>query len=105
MSKFLRNAARAIDIGCGSGYFTLAMAKLMPVDSKIYGLDHISKICEFAKKNIRKSHADYLETNKIEIVCGDGRKGWDKGAPYDVIYVGGGILAKFFRIRLTFAIY
>ena len=31
----------------------------------------------------------------IEIVCGDGRKGYEQEAPYDVIHVGAGNLIRF----------
>ena len=43
---------------------------------------------------MNRSHADFITDKKIEIVCADGRKGWPDGAPYDVIYVGGGFYFK-----------
>ena len=49
---------------------------------------------------MNRSHADFITDKKIEIVCADGRKGWPDGAPYDVIYVGGGFYFKLEKIYL-----
>ncbi len=44
-----------MDIGTGSGYMALAMAKLMNSDGiKVFGVDHIPKLIERAKENVRK---------------------------------------------------
>lgn len=32
--------------------------------------------------------AGALEKKEIVMIAGDGRKGWQEGAPYDVIHVG-----------------
>jgi len=39
-------------------------------------------------KNLNKSHSDKLKKGNIEIVCGDGRMGYPKEAPYDAIHIG-----------------
>ena len=39
--------------------------------------------------NLRKDkHSTLLETGEIQIITGDGRKGYPPLAPYDVIHVG-----------------
>jgi len=39
--KFLKPGGRAIDIGCGSGYVTAAMALALGKNGKVIGVDHI----------------------------------------------------------------
>ena len=31
---------------------------------------------------------NFLKSGKVQFVCGDGRKGWPQGGPYDAIHVG-----------------
>lgn len=42
--------------------------------------------------NVIRSHSHYLKSKRIQIINADGRKGYSEGAPYDVIYLGGGML-------------
>ena len=42
----------------------------------------------FTEENLKKSYSSELATNRIKIVCGDGRLGYSPEAPYDVIHVG-----------------
>lgn len=45
--------------------------------------------------NLRKDkHASLLDSGEIQIVTGDGRKGYAPAAPYDVIHVGAAAPAK-----------
>jgi len=51
----LKGAKRAVDIGTGSGFVALSMAKMMKGDDiKVYALDHIPKLVEQARENISK---------------------------------------------------
>jgi protein-L-isoaspartate(D-aspartate) O-methyltransferase len=91
ISKYVdyrKKYSKAIDIGSGSGYMSLALAKLLGPNSEVYALDHINDIVEFSKNNIKKSHRNYLDYNRIKFVCADGRNGYLAGAPYEIIHVG-----------------
>jgi len=88
----LKGAKRAVDIGTGSGFVALSMAKMMKGDDiKVYALDHIPKLVEQARENISKSHKEYLDSKKIELLVADGREGLPQYAPFDVIFVGGSV--------------
>jgi protein-L-isoaspartate(D-aspartate) O-methyltransferase len=87
----LFEAKSALDIGTGSGIVALYMAKIMPEGSKVYALDHIQQILDFAKANIAKNNKEYIDNGNIEFVLGDGRHGLPDHAPYDVIFVGGAV--------------
>lgn len=41
-----------------------------------------------SKRNIRKHHEDLLTDRRVILVKGDGRKGYEKEAPYNAIHVG-----------------
>ena len=48
----LETASNILDIGTGSGFITAAMAAMAPTDAKVYAVDHIAEINDFAKHNI-----------------------------------------------------
>lgn len=96
---FLHPNARVLDIGSGSGYLTHVLAKLVAGTSdedkiqpggKVTGIDHIQALVDLATNNMSKSKDGkaMLEKGKVQFVCGDGRKGYKEGGPYDAIHVG-----------------
>lgn len=90
----LSGSKKALDIGTGSGYVALSLAKMMrSKDIKVYGIDHIPKLVEQARENVLKNHKEYIEEGRVEFVIGDGREGLAQHAPFDVIFVGGAVSA------------
>lgn len=77
--------ARVLDVGCGSGYLTVAMG-LMIGSGKVVGIDHIPELIELSNANMHKHHSNL--SSIVEFVCGDGREGWPQAAPYNFIHVG-----------------
>jgi len=82
---------KGIDIGCGSGYMTLCISKLLGPFSVTYGVDHIEGIVEYAKNNINKNHKEYITNGRVKIILGDGRKDTDYGGPFSIIHVGAAV--------------
>ncbi|KEF62100.1 protein-L-isoaspartate O-methyltransferase [Exophiala aquamarina CBS 119918] len=87
--------ARVLDIGSGSGYLTHVLANLVcgadgKGDGKVVGIDHIQGLVDLADSNMRRSEEGrrLLSTGKVELILGDGRKGYKAGGPYDAIHVG-----------------
>ncbi len=96
---FLHPTARVLDIGSGSGYLTHVLAKLVAgtadedkiqTGGKVIGIDHIQPLVDLATNNMAKSKDGkaMLEKGRVEFACGDGRKGYKEGGPYDAIHVG-----------------
>ena len=51
----MKNAKKSLDVGSGSGYLTLAFAKMMEKPDAIsYGVDHISELVKLSLDNINK---------------------------------------------------
>eukprot|EP01084_Bolivina_argentea_P002910 5427_1 len=77
-----------LDVGSGSGYLSACMAYMVGDKGKVIGIEHMKELNELSVININKSHKKLLETKNLELVIGDGRKGYPKCAPYDCIHVG-----------------
>ena len=88
LKDFLKPGGRSLDVGFGSGYLTVAMSKMMDDQGISVGIEHIEQLCEFAKENINKNHKNLLDGRKVILVKGDGRRGYEKYAPYNAIHVG-----------------
>lgn len=64
------------------------MAMMSPKDCKVYGIEHVPELVKSSIESIKKCNSNVFE-EKIQIIQGDGRKGWpDKSIKFDVIHVG-----------------
>ena len=88
LQDHLKEGGRALDIGFGSGYLTVAMSKMMEDKGLVVGIEHIKELCDFAEKNISKNNKNLLDSKKIILINGDGRLGCKEYAPYNCIHVG-----------------
>jgi len=91
VDKFKEIKLKAIDIGSGSGYMTLCLAKLLGPFSTSIALDHINDILEFSRKNIAKKHKSFIDNDRIKFVLRDGKEGFVEGGPYHIIHVGAAV--------------
>ena len=71
---------KILEIGCGSGWQSAILSRL--TNSKIYSIERISEIVEFAKSNHKKAGIQ-----NVEIIQGDGTLGLAEQAPFDKIIV------------------
>ncbi|XP_059170453.1 protein-L-isoaspartate(D-aspartate) O-methyltransferase-like isoform X2 [Physella acuta] len=90
LSDHLTEGSKALDVGSGSGYLTACMALMVGKSGKAIGIDHIPELVEESKRNIEKDLITrvLLETDRLELVVGDGRQGYAPEAPFDAIHVG-----------------
>jgi len=82
----LKNGARVLDVGSGSGYLTAAMAHLVKPDGHVYGVEHVPELVKFARNNVQKDDAKLGAY--VTFLTGDGRVGYPDKAPFDAIHVG-----------------
>ncbi|CAF1087031.1 unnamed protein product [Didymodactylos carnosus] len=86
--------AKVLDVGSGSGYLTACLGLMVQgTDNngrvgKAVGIEHIPDLVKKSVDNIEKHHKQLLRDKVVEIVEGDGRKGYEKEGPYDAIHVG-----------------
>lgn len=88
LKNHLVEGAYALDVGSGSGYLAVCMAKMVGRTGKVVGVEHISQLVELSINNTRKHHADMLDSGQLVLVEGDGRLGYKADRQYNAIHVG-----------------
>lgn len=66
---------------------TAVFHRLAP-NATVIGIDHLPGLAELARNNLAADGIDLGSATGIDIVCGDGRAGFEKHAPYAAIHVG-----------------
>ena len=66
-----------LEVGAGSGY---AAAVISRIAGKVIGIERQHELVEIARERLQR-----LGYDNVDIVEGDGTKGWRDGAPYDAI--------------------
>lgn len=82
--KNLSFANLCLDVGSGSGFFTVLMQVLAP-QSQVYGIDYHADLIDQSKLVLEQHYPSELE--KIYFIKGDGKNGIE-GKIFDVIHVG-----------------
>jgi len=91
---YLRAGSKILDVGSGSGYLTAIFHHLVSPGNerptgKVVGIDHVAELVNWSVENLKKDGlGPALESGQIEMIVGDGRKGYAAGGPYDCIHVG-----------------
>lgn len=83
-SLVLRKWQRILEIGTGTGYHACVVAEII-AKGEIYSVERFPSLAEKAKENLKK-----VGCQKVEVMIGDGSRGYEKKAPYDRIYVTAG---------------
>ncbi len=78
----LKPGHRVLEVGAGSGY---AAAVLSRISERVFAIEYHEKLVELARER-----AVNLGYDNIELLCGDGTRGWPAYAPYDAILVSAG---------------
>jgi protein-L-isoaspartate(D-aspartate) O-methyltransferase len=75
----LNGSERVLEIGTGSGYQTAILARIA---AEIYSVERFPKLAALAIARLQE-----LGLHNIQVLVGDGSKGWPEHAPYDRILV------------------
>ena len=76
----VRSGVRVLDVGSGSGYQAALLAELVGSKGRVYTIDRVPEIAEYARERLRKY-------KNVEWFCGDGSLGLPDRAPFDRIIV------------------
>mmetsp|Transcript_103383 Transcript_103383/g.183200 ORF Transcript_103383/g.183200 Transcript_103383/m.183200 type:complete len:257 (+) Transcript_103383:60-830(+) len=82
-----RPGVRALDVGCGSGYLTAAMALLAGPEGRVFGIDRVDDLVFDSERNVYRDQGDELGS-QLSFSGGDGWTGLKMEGPYDAIHVG-----------------
>ncbi len=83
-----KEGEKILDIGAGSGWTTALLAYIVTSKEKkgkVIAIELVPQLIDFCKKNIK--NYDFIEKGIVQIVLGDGTKGYLKEAPFDKILV------------------
>lgn len=78
----VKSGERILEIGTGSGWQAVLLAKLAGAKGKVYTIEIIKELCIFAKKNIEK-----MKIKNVFVFHRDGSLGLKEYAPFDKIIV------------------
>ncbi|XP_058063933.1 protein-L-isoaspartate(D-aspartate) O-methyltransferase-like [Anopheles bellator] len=92
LEKYLKPDSKVLDVGSGSGYLTACFARYIHQQPNatgvVVGVEHHPRLVELGRKNIGEDDVSLIDTGKVILIEGDGRKGCKDHAPYDCIHVG-----------------
>jgi protein-L-isoaspartate(D-aspartate) O-methyltransferase len=77
----VKEGNKVLEIGCGSGWQSAIISRLAG-DGKIYSIERLDELVEFAKKNHQKAGV-----KNVEIILGDGTSGIPEKSPFDRIII------------------
>ncbi len=76
----LKEKDKVLEVGSGSGWNSALISCI--TKSKVFSIEFNKGVAEFAKSNLKKA-----KIKNVEIIIGDGNKGYEKESPYDKIIV------------------
>lgn len=68
------------EVGAGSGYHAAVVAEVVGGEN-VYSVEYVEALAEAARERFDRLGYD------VNVRVGDGREGWDAGAPYDAAYL------------------
>ncbi|CAI5745370.1 unnamed protein product [Peronospora destructor] len=83
------NNPKILDVGCGSGYLTACLGRM--VEDKgghVFGLEIVPGLVQFAKKNLQTADGDLVDRGIVSVRCHNGWDGLPNEAPFHYIHVG-----------------
>jgi len=77
---YVHEGHKILEVGSGSGYQAAILSELVGEKGKVYTIEVLDSLKEFAQKNL-------FEYKNVKVILGYGSKGYGKEAPYDRIIV------------------
>lgn len=82
---------KILDVGAGSGWQTSLLAYLAGKQGRVIAIEIIPELKKFAETNIEKYN--FIKIGRVELILGDGSKGYQKEAPFDKIIAAAAALS------------
>ena len=77
-----------LDVGCGSGLLSAALAYLVGPTGRVHAVDHLPELVALSADNLQRGNPDLLSADRVRLHLADGRLGLPAFAPFDAIHVG-----------------
>jgi len=82
---------KILDVGAGSGWQTSLLAYLAGEQGRVIAIEIIPELKKFAETNIDKYN--FIKIGRVELILGDGSKGYQKETPFDKIIAAAAALS------------
>ncbi|MBA2710778.1 MAG: protein-L-isoaspartate O-methyltransferase [Tatlockia sp.] len=91
----LKGHETVLEIGTGTGFLTALLSHL---SKKVLSIDYYQEFTDQARKKLAEHQRD-----NVELIVGDGSRGWLDKAPYDVMVFSGAIpvITKTHRLQIV----
>ena len=76
---------KILDVGSGSGWSVALLSEIVGPKGRVFGIERIQELAEFAEHNINKYN--FISYKRARIIEGNGYKGLPEFAPFDKILV------------------
>ncbi|UGQ14447.1 methyltransferase domain-containing protein [Yinghuangia sp. ASG 101] len=73
---------RVLDVGTGTGYTAALLAEIVGPTGSVVSIEVDERLAETARDNLKRAGV-----KGVEVITGDGFRGWPAGAPYERIHV------------------
>ncbi|MFH1306121.1 MAG: protein-L-isoaspartate(D-aspartate) O-methyltransferase [Candidatus Micrarchaeota archaeon] len=96
----LKTGMKVLEVGTGSGYGAALLKEIVGKKGKVYSIELIPQLSEFAKNNLKKAGYDAKiiagkkagksegeDGDFVSVIVGDGHSGYPPASPYDRIFV------------------
>jgi protein-L-isoaspartate(D-aspartate) O-methyltransferase len=98
LADFAAPGSRVLDVGCGSGYLTAVLARMVGPSGVVYGLDHMGELVTQARDAAEKALGGFAEAPGLHFAVGDGFSGLPDvvraSGRFDAIHVGAAVARK-----------
>ena len=74
-----------LDVGSGSGWTVALLSEIVGQDGRVYGLERVPSLKQFAEDNV--AQYNFIECGTAKLFCRDGYNGLPEYAPFDKIIV------------------
>lgn len=73
---------KVLEIGTGSGYNAALLGEIVGAEGKVYTIERLESVAKTGRRNLEERGYD-----QVEVIVGDGTKGYEEEAPWDRILV------------------
>jgi len=80
-----KEGEKILDVGSGSGWTSALLGEIVGERGKVIAIELVPELKEFGEKNV--AQYGFVKERRVEFICADGSKGYEKEAPYDKILV------------------
>jgi len=88
LEEVLKPGTKVLDLGCGNGYMSVALAQLVSPNGKVVAVDSSQEKLDAAKRTVSEHFPQLLPVIDFQLKDAFAEH---EGAPFEAVHVGGGV--------------